>query len=171
MGNLVEQKQAPEDMFNIYVKTSTKLRKKMIDIYDERLEHQRELLKKKMHLDQDIEQKNLYSSYLDEIYAIEKEAVDKLNKISLDREEELANDKNEIYQYFDNARKNLERWKESNPQRYQKEMEYLAQKEAIKIQTIEENAMQLFNESQKMFDEIIAIFHQHDQEIAKRLPR
>jgi len=179
MGNLVESEVVegeaielpPEDMFSTYIKTSTKLRKKMIDIYGERLEHQRELLKKKMNLDQDIEQKNLYSDYLDEIYTIEKEAVDKLNKISLDRENELANDKDEIYQYFDNARKRLERWKESNPRRYEKEMAYLDKKESIKIQTIEENAMQLFEESQKMFDEVIAIFRQHDQEIAKKLPR
>jgi len=169
-GEIIEQ-QAGEDMFETYIKTSTKLRKKMIDIYDERLEHQRELLKKKMNLDQDIHQKNLYSDYLDTIYNIEKEAVDKLNKISLDRERELANDKDEIYQHFDQARKALEKWRETNPRRYEKEMAYLDQKESIKIQTIEENAMQLFEESQKMFDDVIAIFHQHDQELARKLPR
>ncbi len=157
-----------EDMFNIYIKTSTKLRKKMIDIYDERLEHQRALIKKRMNLDKDIVQKNLYNDYLDKIYAIEKEAVDKLNKISIDREEELSNDKNELYNYFDKARKELDKWKD-NPRRYEKEMAFIDRKESIKIATIEENAMQLFDESQKIFDEIISIFHQHDKEIASKL--
>ena len=157
-----------EDMFNIYIKTSTKLRKKMIDIYDERLEHQRALIKKRMNLDKDMVQKNLYNDYLDKIYAIEKEAVDKLNKISIDREAELANDKDELYNYFDKARKELDKWKD-NPRRYEKEMAFLDKKESIKIATIEENAMQLFDESQKIFDEIISIFHQHDKEIASKL--
>jgi len=162
-----EPKNEPQDMFNTYLTTSSKLRKKMIDIYAERIEQQRDIIEKKVELDKDIVHKNLYNNYLQKATLIEKEAVDRLNKLSLEREEELANDKDELYTYFDNARKKLEKWKETNPRRYKSEMEYLEKNEAMKIKTIEENALQLFEQSQNMFDEIVEIFYQNDEEIKK----
>jgi hypothetical protein len=160
-----ESENEPQDMFSTYITTSSKLRKKMIDIYAERIEHQREILEKKVELDKDIVHKNLYNEYLDKITTIEKEAVDRLNKLSIEREEELANDKDELYTYFDNARKKLEKWKETNPKRYETEMAYLDKNEREKIDTIEENALQLFEQSQKMFDETVEIFYNNDREI------
>jgi len=157
----------PEDMFQTYLTTSTKLRKKMINIYEERLEQQRLVLQKKVELDKDIVHKNLYSEYLEKITIIEKEAVDRLNKLSLERELELANDKDELYSYFDEARKKLDKWKESSPKRYKSEMEYLDKNESSKIKTIEDNALQLFEQSQKMFDEIVEIFYDNDKKIKK----
>ena len=157
----------PKDMFQTYLTTSTKLRKKMINIYEERLEQQRLVLNKKVELDKDIVHKNLYNNYLQKITIIEKEAVDRLNKLSLEREAELANDKDELYTYFDNARKKLEKWQESNPSRYKSELEYLDKNEMMKISTIEENALQLFEQSQKMFDEIVEIFYNNDEGIKK----
>ncbi|HIC78950.1 MAG TPA: hypothetical protein EYP02_07165 [Sulfurovum sp.] len=157
----------PEDMFQTYLTTSTKLRKKMINIYEERLEQQRLVLQKKVELDKDIVHKNLYSEYLEKITIIEKEAVDRLNKLSLERELELANDKDELYSYFDDARKKLDKWKESSPKRYKSEMEYLDKNESSKIKTIEDNALQLFEQSQKMFDEIVEIFYDNDKKIKK----
>jgi len=157
----------PEDMFQTYLTTSTKLRKKMINIYEERLEQQRLVLQKKVELDKDIVHKNLYSDYLEKITIIEKEAVDRLNKLSLERELELANDKDELYSYFDDARKKLDKWKESSPKRYKSEMEYLDKNESSKIKTIEDNALQLFEQSQKMFDEIVEIFYDNDKKIKK----
>jgi hypothetical protein len=162
-----ESENEPKDMFSTYITTSSKLRKKMIDIYAERIEHQREILEKKVELDKDIAHKNLYNEYLQEITTIEKEAVDQLNKLSIEREVELANDKDELYTYFDNARKKLEKWKETNPKRYETEMAYLDKNEREKIQTIEENALQLFEQSQKMFDETVEIFYNNDKEINK----
>lgn len=157
-----------KDMFQTYLTTSTKLRKKMINIYEERLEQQRLVLQKKVELDKDILHKNLYGDYLQKITVIEKEAVDRLNRLSLEREAELANDKDELYTYFDNARKKLDKWRESSPSRYKNEIEYLDKNEAMKISTIEENALQLFEQSQKMFDEIVEIFYDNDERI-KRL--
>ena len=157
----------PEDMFQTYLTTSTKIRKKMINIYEERLEQQHLVLQKKVELDKDIVHKNLYSEYLEKITIIEKEAVDRLNKLSLERELELANDKDELYSYFDDARKKLDKWKESSPKRYKSEMEYLDKNESSKIKTIEDNALQLFEQSQKMFDEIVEIFYDNDKKIKK----
>ena len=162
-----ESKNEPQDMFNTYITTSSKLRKKMIEIYAERIEQQRDIMEKKVELDKDIVHKNLYNEYLQKITTIEKEAVDRLNKLSLEREAELANDKDELYTYFDEARNKLEKWRESNPRRYKNEMEYLDKNEAMKIATIEENALQLFEQSQKMFDEIVEIFYNNDEEINK----
>ena len=157
----------PQDMFATYLTTSSKLRKKMIDIYAQRIEQQRDIMQKKVELDKDIVHKNLYNEYLEKITTIEKEAVDRLNKLSLEREAELANDKDELYTYFDEARKKLEKWEESNPRRYKSEMEYLDKNESLKISTIEENALQLFEQSQKMFDDIVEIFYNNDEEIKK----
>ena len=160
---IAEQK----DMFQTYLTTSTKLRKKMINIYEERLEQQRIVLQKKVELDKDIIHKSLYNNYLEKISIIEREAVDRLNKLSLERESELANDKDELYTYFDTARKELTKWEESNPRRYKSEMAYLDKKETMKIETIQKNALQLFEQSQEMFDEIVEIFHHNDKEIKK----
>lgn len=159
--------QTSMDKLNIYITTSSKLRKKMIDIYDERLEQQRLVLQKKMNLDRDVVQKSLYSDYLDRIYLIEKEAVDKLNDISIDRETEVARDKDELYTYFDKAREDLEKWKHK-PNRYESEMEYINKKESMKIEAIETNALKLFKKSQRMFDETIKVFQEHDQQIKVR---
>ncbi|MCK5855347.1 MAG: hypothetical protein KAG56_09005 [Sulfurovaceae bacterium] len=159
----------PEDMFKTYITTSSKLRKKMINIYEERLEQQRIVLQKKVELDKDVVHKALYNEYLEKITTIEKEAVDRLNKLSLERESELANDKDELYTYFDTARKRLKKWEESNPKRYESEMAYLDTKESMKIETIEENALQLFQQSQRMFDEIVEIFYDNDKVIEKQL--
>ena len=157
----------PKDMFETYITTSSKLRRKMIDIYEERLEQQRNLLQKKVELDKDIIHKALYNEYLEKITTIEKEAGDRLNTLSLEREAELAKDKDELYSYFDLARKELKKWEKSNPQRYQREMEYLDKKEKIKIETIQENAQQLFEQSQRMFDEIVEVFYNNDKEMEK----
>ncbi len=159
----------PKDMFETYITTSSKLRKKMIDIYEERLEQQRNLLQKKVELDKDIVHKALYNEYLEKITTIEKEAVDRLNKLSLEREAELAKDKDELYNYFDKARKELKKWEESNPKRYKKEMKYLDKKESMEIETIQENAQQLFEQSQKMFDEIVEIFYDNDKVLEEKL--
>ena len=159
----------PKDMFETYITTSSKLRKKMITIYEERLEQQRNLLEKKVELDKDIVHKALYNEYLEKITTIEKEAVDRLNTLSLEREAELAKDKDELYTYFDIARKELKKWEESNPQRYKREMEYLDKKEQIKIETIQENAQQLFEQSQRMFDEIVEVFYDNDKVLEKQL--
>ncbi|MCH9740177.1 MAG: hypothetical protein K0U38_04995 [Epsilonproteobacteria bacterium] len=179
MGEIVEPKALetealnqklndPNDLFKTYMVTSTKLRQKMITIYHERLEEQRKVLQKKMNLDRDALQKQLYIEYIDRVSTIEKEAVDKLNRFSLEREAELANDKEELYTYFDKARKELEKWKE-NPERYQNEMEYLNKKESMKIEAIEANALNLFEKSQKMFEDIISVFYEHDTEIKAKL--
>ena len=179
MGNITKQEpldveglntkmQTSMDKLNIYMTTSSKLRKKMIDIYDERLEQQRMVLQKKMHLDRDMVQKNLYSNYLDKIYLIEKEAVNKLNDISIDRETEVAQDKDELYTYFDKAREDLKKWKDK-PHRYNSEMEYINKKESMKIEAIENNALKLFEKSQRMFDETIKVFQEHDKQIKVRL--
>jgi len=160
---------ASEDMFKTYLTTSSKLRKKMINIYEERLEQQRSLLQKKVELEKDVVQKNLFNEYLEKITLIEKEAVDRLNKLSLEREAELAKDKDELYTYFDTARKELKKWEESNPQRYKSEMEYLNKKEMMKIETIQENALQLFQQSQRLFDEIVEIFYDNDKVMEQQL--
>ncbi|RUM76530.1 MAG: hypothetical protein DSZ11_00475, partial [Sulfurovum sp.] len=63
----------------------------------------------------------------------------------------------------------LKKWEKSNPQRYKSEMEYLNKKEMMKIETIQENALQLFQQSQRLFDEIVEIFYNNDKVIGKQL--
>jgi len=150
-----------------YAVNSKKLRDKMIELYSDRLEHQQAILKQKYGLDADVIKKSLYGQYLTKIAVVEKEAVDKLTKMSLERENQVIAHKNELYTQFDEHRAKLDEARDPSNKRkedrYNREMDRLAQQEAIEIERIENNAMKLTEKSQIMFDRTIELFQENDK--------
>lgn len=149
-----------------YIVNSKKLRNKMIELYEDRLEHQQAILKQKYGLDTDVIKKSLYGEYLTKIAVVEKEAVDKLTTMSLERENQVIKHKNELYEQFDKHRDELDKTRDSSNKRkearYQREMDRLDNQEVIEVERIENNAMKLTEKSQIMFDRTIEIFQEND---------
>jgi hypothetical protein len=149
-----------------YIVNSKKLRDKMIELYEDRLEHQQIILRQKYGLDADVIKKSLYGQYLTKIAIVEKEAVDKLTTMALDRENQVIQHKNELYAQFDKHRDDLEKLRDSNnirkEARYKREMDRLDTQEIVEIERIENNAMKLTEKSQIMFDRTIELFQEND---------
>lgn len=155
------------DKFNKYLVNSKKLREEMITIYADRLEHQKEILNQKYTLDGDVIKKTLYSEYLTKIAVIEKEAVNKLTTFSLEREKQVNDNKKEAYNFFDEARKVVNKEYSNNEKRHKREMDHLDKQEENEVVMIEGNAMELGKKSQVLFQKTIQIFQDNDNKMLK----
>jgi len=156
------------DKFSKYLVNSKKLRKEMIEIYSDRLENQKVILKQKYRLDGDVIQKTLYSEYLTKIAVVEKEAVNKLTTFSLEREKQVKDNKKDVYKFFDEARKEVDKEYSDNAVRHKREMEHLDKQEEHEVVKIEENAMELDKKSQVLFNKTIQIFQDNDDDIKNK---
>ena len=156
------------DKVSKYLVNSKKLREKMIEIYSDRLEHQKEVLKQKYRLDVDVIQKALYSEYLTKIKVIEKEAVNKLTTFSLEREKQVKDNKKDVYKFFDEAREEVDKEYSNNAGRHKREMDHLDKQEEHEVVKIEGNAMELDKKSQVLFNKTIQIFQDNDDDIKNK---
>jgi len=156
------------DKVSKYLVNSKKLREEMIEIYSDRLEHQKIILKQKYRLDGDVIQKTLYSEYLTKIAVVEKEAVNKLTTFSLEREKQVKDNKKDVYKFFDEAREEVDKEYSNNAGRHKREMDHLDKQEEHEVVKIEGNAMELDKKSQVLFNKTIQIFQDNDDDIKNK---
>lgn len=156
------------DKVSKYLVNSKKLREEMIEIYSDRLEHQKIVLKQKYRLDGDVIQKTLYSEYLTKIAVVEKEAVNKLTTFSLEREKQVKDNKKDVYKFFDEAREEVDKEYSNNAGRHKREMDHLDKQEEHEVVKIEGNAMELDKKSQVLFNKTIQIFQDNDDDIKNK---
>ena len=156
------------DKVSKYLVNSKKLREEMIEIYSDRLEHQKIILKQKYRLDGDVIQKTLYSEYLTKIAVVEKEAVNKLTTFSLEREKQVKDNKKDVYKFFDEAREEVDKEYSNNAGRHKREMDHLDKQEEHEVVKIEGNAMELDKKSQVLFNKTIQIFQDNDDDMKNK---
>lgn len=143
---------------------NNRLRKIAVEAYAERLEYQQTILRQRYLLGASIAKQTLFNEYMSKIGVVEKEAIDKLNNLSLQGDEQVKNAKDEVYDFFDSALEDIKKWAD-NPARYDREKQYLDTQLEKKLNGIQNNADKLYDKTDKMLDETMKLFKENDEKI------